>query len=54
MADAVVLLGCGDVGPIHEPMDRYSELVRRALLAESADITRLLPASSTQRAHDQV
>jgi len=27
MADAVVLLGCGDVGPIHEPMDRYSELV---------------------------
>jgi hypothetical protein len=36
MADAVVLLGCGDVGPIHEPMERYSELVRGAL--QSADI----------------
>ena len=22
MSDAVVLLGCGDVGPIHEPMGR--------------------------------
>jgi hypothetical protein len=31
MADEVVLLGCGDVGPIHEPMERYSELVRDAL-----------------------
>ena len=36
MADAVVLLGCGDVGPIHEPMERYSGLVRGAL--QSADI----------------
>src|SRR5271156_6287937 len=31
MTDAVVLLGCGDVGPIHEPMERYSELVRATL-----------------------
>src|SRR5260370_34056778 len=28
MTEAVVLLGCGDVGPIHEPMERYSELAR--------------------------
>jgi poly-gamma-glutamate capsule biosynthesis protein CapA/YwtB (metallophosphatase superfamily) len=31
-----VLLGCGDVGPIHEPMERYSELVRSTL--QDADI----------------
>ena len=31
MAKEVVLLGCGDVGPIHEPMSRYSELVRDTL-----------------------
>lgn len=36
MSDAVVLLGCGDVGPIHEPIKPYSELVRDAL--QSADI----------------
>src|SRR5438552_3375072 len=36
MSDAVVLLGCGDVGPIHEPMAQYSELVRDTLAA--ADI----------------
>ena len=31
MSEAVVLLGCGDVGPIHEPMAQYSELVRDTL-----------------------
>src|ERR1051325_9836034 len=31
MSDAVVLLGCGDVGPIHEPIGDYSELVRDIL-----------------------
>ncbi len=31
MSDAVVLLGCGDIGPIHEPVGRYSELVRDML-----------------------
>ena len=31
MSDGVVLLGCGDIGPIHEPVDRYSELVRDTL-----------------------
>jgi poly-gamma-glutamate capsule biosynthesis protein CapA/YwtB (metallophosphatase superfamily) len=36
MSDAVVLLGCGDVGPIHQPMAQYSELVRDTLAA--ADI----------------
>jgi poly-gamma-glutamate capsule biosynthesis protein CapA/YwtB (metallophosphatase superfamily) len=36
MTEAVVLLGCGDVGPIHEPMERYSELVRSTL--QDADI----------------
>jgi poly-gamma-glutamate synthesis protein (capsule biosynthesis protein) len=36
MTEAVVLLGCGDVGPIHEPMQGYSEFVRGTLAA--ADI----------------
>src|SRR5438270_8552604 len=31
MTEAVVLLGCGDVGPIHEPMARYSALARATL-----------------------
>jgi poly-gamma-glutamate capsule biosynthesis protein CapA/YwtB (metallophosphatase superfamily) len=31
MTAAVVLLGCGDVGPIHEPMAQYGELVRDTL-----------------------
>lgn len=29
--DNIVLLGCGDIGPIHEPMDAYSTLVRSTL-----------------------
>jgi poly-gamma-glutamate capsule biosynthesis protein CapA/YwtB (metallophosphatase superfamily) len=32
----VVILGCGDVGPLEEPLDRYAELVRPLLAA--ADI----------------
>jgi poly-gamma-glutamate capsule biosynthesis protein CapA/YwtB (metallophosphatase superfamily) len=35
MAQAVTLLGCGDVGPIHAPVN-YGSLVRDTLLA--ADI----------------
>ncbi|HEX4185911.1 MAG TPA: CapA family protein, partial [Stellaceae bacterium] len=31
MGKSVVLLGCGDIGPIHEPMAQYSELVRHRL-----------------------
>lgn len=31
MSETVVLLGCGDVGPIHDPMVQYSELVRDTL-----------------------
>jgi hypothetical protein len=33
MSEPVVLLGCGEVGPIHEPMAQYSELVRNTLAA---------------------
>jgi poly-gamma-glutamate synthesis protein (capsule biosynthesis protein) len=36
MAEAVTLLGCGDVGPIHGPVENYGSLVRDTLLA--ADI----------------
>jgi len=32
----LVMLGCGDVGPIHEPMSKYSTLARPTL--EAADI----------------
>jgi len=31
--DGVVLLGCGDVGPIHEPVEAYSALVQSTLAA---------------------
>ena len=32
MADnSVILLGCGDVGPIHEPMDAYPVLAKPVL-----------------------
>jgi len=36
MVDAVVLLGCGDVGPIHDPIEGYGSLVRETLA--TADI----------------
>ena len=36
MVQAVTLLGCGDVGPIHGPIEHYGALVRDTLLA--ADI----------------
>ncbi len=36
MAQEVVLLGCGDVGPIHEPVENYASLARDTLAA--ADI----------------
>ena len=31
MSDYVTILGVGDVGPLHEPMSKYSELVRPVL-----------------------
>ena len=31
MANAITLLGCGDVGPVHEPVDALCELARPAL-----------------------
>lgn len=34
--NTVSLLACGDVGPIHEPMERYSELVKPVL--QQADL----------------
>ena len=36
MAQAATLLGCGDVGPIHGPIEHYGALVRDSLMA--ADI----------------
>jgi poly-gamma-glutamate capsule biosynthesis protein CapA/YwtB (metallophosphatase superfamily) len=30
-AGSVTLIGCGDVGPVHEPMGAYSELARPVL-----------------------
>jgi len=34
--EGVVLLGCGDIGPVHEPMETYGALARPILAA--ADI----------------
>ena len=31
MSAELLLMGCGDVGPIHEPVDRYASLVRETL-----------------------
>ena len=31
LTESAVLLGCGDLGPIYEPIERYSELVRGKL-----------------------
>lgn len=31
MAEALTLLGCGDVGPIHEPVDAFAELAQPTL-----------------------
>jgi poly-gamma-glutamate capsule biosynthesis protein CapA/YwtB (metallophosphatase superfamily) len=36
MSTSLTLLGCGDVGPIHEPVERYAELVKSTLA--SADL----------------
>lgn len=36
MGDTVTLLGCGDVGPIHAPVEHYGALVRHTLM--QADI----------------
>jgi len=29
--NSIVLMGCGDVGPIHEPMNHYATLARPTL-----------------------
>src|SRR4051812_16856164 len=34
--NSIVVMGCGDVGPVHEPIGLYSELVRSTLA--TADI----------------
>jgi hypothetical protein len=49
MTEAVVLLGCGDVGPIHEPMAQYSELVRDTLAGADirfAQVERVYPSAA--------
>jgi hypothetical protein len=33
MEKSIALLACGDVGPIHEPMDTYSTLAKSTLAA---------------------
>ena len=54
MREAVVLLGCGDVGPIHEPMSQYSELVRGTLASADirfAQVERVYSDRGTLRPH---
>ncbi|MBO0737928.1 MAG: CapA family protein [Alphaproteobacteria bacterium] len=54
MSEVAVLLGCGDVGPIHEPMAPYSELVR-GTLAEAdirfAQVERVYSERGTLQPH---
>ena len=50
----IVLLGCGDVGPIHEPMDVYSTLARPALAAADirfAQVERIYSSRGAQQLH---
>jgi poly-gamma-glutamate capsule biosynthesis protein CapA/YwtB (metallophosphatase superfamily) len=54
MSEDVVLLGCGDVGPIHEPMSQYSELVRETLAGGDirfAQIERVYSERGTLQPH---
>jgi hypothetical protein len=49
MGKSVVLLGCGDVGPIHEPMAQYRELVRDRLAEADirfAQVERFIPSAA--------
>lgn len=50
----VVLLGCGDVGPIHEPMEPYGALVRPVLAAGDirfAQVERVYSDRGTLQVH---
>jgi hypothetical protein len=50
----IVLLGCGDVGPIHEPMGVYSTLVRPTLATGNirfAQVERVYSERGTQQLH---
>lgn len=50
----LVLLGCGDVGPIHEPVGRYSTLVRDTLAAADlrfAQVERVYSERGTLQLH---
>ena len=52
--NSIVLLGCGDVGPIHEPMDIYSTLARPTLGAGDirfAQVERVYSLRGTQQLH---
>jgi poly-gamma-glutamate capsule biosynthesis protein CapA/YwtB (metallophosphatase superfamily) len=54
MSNEVVLLGCGDVGPIHEPMAQYSELVRETLAGADirfAQVERVYSERGTLQPH---
>jgi poly-gamma-glutamate capsule biosynthesis protein CapA/YwtB (metallophosphatase superfamily) len=52
--EEVVLFGCGDVGPIHEPVGPYSTLVRDTLASGDirfAQIERIYATTGTLQAH---
>jgi Bacterial capsule synthesis protein PGA_cap len=54
MADAVTLLGCGDVGPIHGPVEHYGSLVRDSLMAADirfAQVERVYSTRGALRPH---
>jgi poly-gamma-glutamate capsule biosynthesis protein CapA/YwtB (metallophosphatase superfamily) len=50
----IVLLGCGDVGPIHEPMENYGTLARSTLAAADirfAQVERVYSERGAQQLH---
>src|ERR1051325_1755469 len=54
MALAVTLLACGDVGPIHAPVEHYGSLVRDTLLAADirfAQVERVYSTRGTLQPH---
>jgi len=54
MSSSVTLLGCGDVGPIHEPVGAYSELAKPVLAAADlrfAQVERLYSERGALQVH---
>lgn len=46
MEPAITLLGCGDVGPIHEPVDAFCSLVQPSWRKRTCASDRIAPKAA--------